>query len=236
MTYPITTETSLSIDKTAKLLQALVDLSGGEGGGGEGLPEVIQKCVDNVLDAQKKLVKQIDEYLHSKKRGLEEFNVVSSIIETCPEFLATKSDDEYESLPVRRFAYSKNEEAVVKYVPLLAEVGRKHGVGGEEARGGLLVKNARGYYALRALTGQKSSNVMQALRNADPPLLLKEDVRDHLLLNGAVANESLEMVKYLVKLDPSCLYYDHDEYGVPLVQVCVYDEYDETDNEQKKIA
>ncbi len=238
MGYPITSETALSITKTAKLLQTLVDLAKGkgEGGSGEELPEGIQKCVDNVLVAQKKLVKQIDEYLHSTDREVDEFQVVSSIIETCPEFLATKNNDNVESLPIRRFACSDNEEVVTKYVPLLAEVGRKYGIGGEESRGGLLVKNANGDNALEAVSCQKSSNVMKALKNADPPLLLKEDVRDYTLLHNAVANGSIEMVKYMIELDPSCLCYDDDEFGIPLLEVCLYEDEDgdETDNEQKK--
>ncbi len=237
MGYPITSKTTLSIAKTAKLLQKLVDLTE-EKGGGQELPEDIQECVTEVLDAQEKFVKQIDKYLHSKERVIDEFEVVSSIIETCPEFLATKDDsDEDEDIPIRWFACSDNEEAVVKYVPLLAEVGRKYGVGGEEDRGGLLVKNARGGTALSALlTRQKSSNVMEALRNADPPLLLKEDVRDYSLLNGAAAAKSLEMVKFMSKLDPSCLYYEHDRFGIPLLQACFCKTNDNEMGEERKIT
>ena len=237
MTYPITeNNTILSIDKTAKLLQVLVDLAGGEGGTNlkQKLPENIQKRVDKVLNAQKQLVKEIDVYMHSQHREVDEIEVVSSIIETCPEFLATRSNDQVKSLPIVFFACSVNEEAVRKYVPLLAEVGRKHGVGGEGARGGLLVKNKRGFNALEALAAQKSSNVMKTLRNADPPLLLKDDVRDYNLLHHAARCESIEMVKYMVQLDPSCLYFNQDEYGLPLEQACVYTDQDEVDKKRKK--
>ncbi len=218
MAYPITEKTNLSISKTAKLLQTLVDLAGE--GGGQKLPEKIQKCVDNVLKAQKNLVKVIDGYMHSHKRGVDEVEVVSSIIETCPEFLATKSNGPCKSLPIVYLVNSKNEETAKKYVPLLAEVGRKHGIGGEEGRGGLVVENANGWNALQYLARRKSIEVMEVLKNANPPLLLKDDVHNYRLISKAVVNESFEMIKYMVKLDPSCLYYNHSQYGIPLAQVC----------------
>ncbi len=231
MGYPITTETKLSVSKTAKLLQTLVDL--GEEGNKE-LPKNIQECIDEVLNAQKKLVKEIDAFMHSQERQVDEIEVVSSIVGACPEFLATKSDgDNFKALPIHWFACSNNEEAATKYVPLLAEIGRKHGVGGDEARGGLLVEDIHGINALQCLTYKKSS-VMKALKNANPPLLLKEDVRDYHLLHRAVAGGSLEMVKFMKEWDPSCLCYDHSKISVPLRQACVYLDRTEVGEEQKK--
>ncbi len=231
MAYPITTETNLSFAKTTKLLQALVDLAGE--GGDQKLPENIQKCVTEVLSAQKNLVKEIDGYMHSDERKVDDFEVVSSIIESCPEFLATKSNGPCKSLPILFFACS-NDKVATKYVPVLAEVGRKHGIGGEEGRGGLVVENAEGCSALQHLTYQKSIEVMEVLKNANPPLLLKEDVRDYDLLTYAVYFENLEMVKYMVKMDSSCLYYDLDIYSIPLYQLCAYQDRAEVDEEKKK--
>ena len=74
---------------------------------------------------------------------------------------------------------------------------------------------------------------MEKLKCADPPLLLKEDVRKFCLLHWAVNKESLEMVKYLVKLDPSCIYYNHSKYGIPLKQLRFYK--DDNNAEKKKM-
>ncbi len=193
MGYPITSETNLSISKTAKLVQTLVDLREDFN---QELPGEIQECVNEVLNAQKKLVKTIDKFMHSRRRQVAEFEVVSSIIETCPEFLATKNNDRNEALPILRFAHSSDEEVASRYVPLLAEVGQKHRIGGKGARGGLLVKNAGGFIALKQIARiQSSSDLMETLKNANPPVLLKEDVHKYRLLSHAVKGESLEMVK-----------------------------------------
>ncbi len=253
MVYPITKQTKLSITKTARLLQTLVDLAHEheeEAPGNDNdqelslllLPKNIQQCITEVLGAQNKLVKTIDNYMHSDNRKVDEIKVVTSIIETCPEFLATTNNDKFKALPIHWFAHSSDEDeaedATSKYVPLLAEVGRKHQIGGEGARGGLLVEDAKGLNALHHLTANKSSEVMESLKNADPPLLFKEDVRKYNLLHEAIRNESIEMVKFMKELDPSCLYYKydkHDKYGLPVEQQSsIYQDYPEIDEETRK--
>lgn len=238
MGYPITTDTNLSIIQTARLLQALIDVTGGspndngDSNNRPTLPESLRVCVAESLSIQKELVKEVDEYMHSWERKVDEINVVNAIVDTCPEFLATK--DIYGFLPIHSFAYSKIEDAVIEYVPHLAEAGQKHGIGESDERGGLLIKNRGGFNALQLLTAQKkSSTVMEKLKCADPPLLLKKDVRKYHLLQEAVGDESIEMAKYMAKLDPSCLCYDHSGLGIPLKRVCCYKNY-EVDKEHKE--
>ena len=57
---PISTSTSLSIEKAAKLLQNLVDL---RDKGNVDLPGDVFKSVDSLLQAQKRFTKEIDDYL-----------------------------------------------------------------------------------------------------------------------------------------------------------------------------
>ena len=74
MTYPITTETHLSIDQTVKLLKALMDLleppihEGDDPNEKVKLPRSLQKRVKKVLDAQKELVQEVDDYIHNGRR------------------------------------------------------------------------------------------------------------------------------------------------------------------------
>ena len=230
MEYPITMGTTLTIKKTADLLQTLVDLVEGN----QQLPKDIQGCVTQVLDTQKKLVKKIDDFMHSDERRVDEIDIVTSIIDTCPEFLAARNDDTGGSLPIHWFALSISEEAVMRYVPLLAKAGRKYRIGGEEGRGGLLVESTTGMTAIECLTPSKSIDIMGALKNVDPPLILKEDVRNHQLIHIAVSARNFEMTKYMIEVDPSCLYYEHSEFGIPLEQLCIRSNNPEINEEEKK--
>ncbi len=67
-------------------------------------------------------------------------------------------------------------------------------------------------------------------------LLRKEDVRKYFLLHEAVKDENLEMVKYMIELDSSCLDYSDkmNNYSVPITYVCTYDAKDNADKEAEK--
>jgi hypothetical protein len=211
----ITTETTISIEKVAKLLQNLVDL---QKEAEKGLPIKLQACVSQLLSAQKRFVKQIDNYMHLMNYNVDGIETLKTIAETCPEFLATT--DPQGNLPIHcpqvygESLYSKT------FVPLLANIGRRYGVGGEDARGGLLVKNGRSYNVLQCLTDCPSTAVFDALRNAEPPLFYQEDVQNYHLLHEAVSDQNTELVKYMADVDPSCLYhYDHSG-NIPIHYIC----------------
>ena len=57
------------------------------------------------------------------------------------------------------------------------------------------MKRNDGRNALLLLTAKKSRNVMERLKSADPPFLLKEDVRNYDLLYTAVRYENIEITK-----------------------------------------
>ena len=67
---PIASSTSLSIEKSAKLLQSLVDLKDKN----LKLPKKLAKSVHGLLNAQRVLLKEIDDLLHdpSKKDDNED--------------------------------------------------------------------------------------------------------------------------------------------------------------------
>ena len=57
---PLSTSTTLSIEKAAKLLQNLVDLRDKRN---KDLPEDISKSIESLLQAQKRLTKDIDKFM-----------------------------------------------------------------------------------------------------------------------------------------------------------------------------
>ena len=70
--------------------------------------------------------------MHSMNQRADEINVLKSIVDTRLEFLAAKTDDWHNYLTIHSFASGRDEEAVSQYVPLLAEVGQEHGIGGQD--------------------------------------------------------------------------------------------------------
>ncbi len=127
-TFPFNTSTSLSFEKIATLVQGLVALQEKT----VKLPGDIQNSISELLSAQDKLVKSVDDFLHSEKRNIGEFELVKTIVTTCPEFLGTK-DESVGGLPIYWFA--SNFKFCAAYVPLLAQTGLEYGIGGVEGRG-----------------------------------------------------------------------------------------------------
>ena len=202
---PITSSTTLSIEKTAKLLQNLINLKNKRS---IHLPEGISRYVDSLLQAQQILVQKIDDYLHQPEHfgDKDKFETVSTIVKTCPEFLATQY---FGRLPCH-CAVASVSKSSLKYLRLIANVGFQHKVGGNKMRGGLLMFKDAGCNLFQMITDIRVFNV---LKNHNPPLFHIDDVQKYNLLHLAVQkNSSLDVVKYLCDLDPSCLY-QLDEYG-----------------------
>jgi hypothetical protein len=187
--------TPLSIDKTAKLLQALLDLNDSNESDSSCLPPEVEKAVEDLMLAQKMFVKQIDKFLHKTESYDEGKNVdtIATMIELCPELLATKDPVRYQ-LPICKAAMNKTIRGKETFVPLFARVGVQYEVGGKEARGGLLTDSGRhNEYAnsLQCLAseGEGATGTFEALRNAKPePLFLENDVIEHSLLYNAIVD------------------------------------------------
>ena len=198
---PISSSTTLTLEKAAKLLQSLVDLRDNTH---VDLPEEISKRVDRILKAQQKLTKDIDGYFRKESTYTDEDNLemITTIVETCPEFLATRTLDNYNRLPCH-YAAEEATTFVHKYLFLFARIGHQYQIGGKSKRGGLLVKYDGGSNALHYVKHPKVFNV---LKSHDPPLFYAEDVQKYILQHYATCCHNIDLVKYFCDLDPSCLY------------------------------
>ena len=128
---PISEKTSLSADKTAKLIQILVDLKNRN----VELPKQILESINSPT-----LVNDIDTFLRTnstyENSNEVEFVTVKAIVESYPEFLATEF---LGALPIHcaaRFAHVSK-----KYLKLYVDIGLEHEIGGKHNRGGLLVSD-----------------------------------------------------------------------------------------------
>ena len=196
---PIASSTTLSIEKTSKLLQNLVNLRNNSNAE---LPERISTRIDYLLKAQEMLVHEIEEYLCQPTNYENEnhMETITTVIQTCPEFLATK--DKHGWLPCHQAAHVGSSSAN-KYLLLFADIGYQHNIGGEKSRGGLLVRDDQQFHSLAFISDPK---VFDALKKHDPPLFYIKDVKRNILLHHATRNYSLDLVKYFCSLDPSCIY------------------------------
>ena len=197
---PLATKTTLSYEKCAKLQQKLADLKQSNP---NALPNSVLRSLKALEDAQDAFAKQIDMYLQKGRYDPDtEYETIETIIETCPEFLATKNETEGR-IPLQ----SRKTENEAIFAPLMVRVGLQYGVGGDDARGGILVEQNNGFNYLQLLTFQKEDiEILNALKAMDPSMFYKADVCDHYLLQEAVKDSCLEMVEYLVEMDPSAIF------------------------------
>jgi ankyrin repeat protein len=145
---------------------------------------------------------KINEYMHKEKRSRSEVDTVKAIIKTCPEFLSVK--DSRGNLPLH-VACGDGETSSI-YVPLLVEAGIKHGVGGRQGRGGLLVKGSKKLYALGILARQGNIEVFKKLEQISPSIFNEDDVLKYELVHLAAFQKEINMVKFLSEYNPSVLY------------------------------
>ncbi len=200
---PLATKTTLSYEKCAKLQQKLADLKQSNP---IALPYNILTSLKALEDAQDAFAKQIDMYLH--EGGYDpntEYETIERIIETCPEFLATK-DQTLGRIPLQCLVEDRTDHQSI-VAPLMVMVGLKYGVGGDDARGGILVENENGYNYLQELARSKRGiEIFNALKAMDPPMFYTADICDHYLLAWAGIHTCLEMVEYFAEMDPSAIW------------------------------
>ena len=97
------------------------------------------------LDANIQFAKGINTFMHRERWEKEELGMTRVIVETCPEILevampifTSDYDTTQNFLPIHCASNisSGPVNTTVHFVPLLAQIGLEHGVGGEEGRGG----------------------------------------------------------------------------------------------------
>ena len=204
--------TSLSTEKSSNLLQSLVGLKDRN----VDLPEEILKSVNNALQDKDKetLVKDIDFYLHVPMNYKDDndmkFMTLKTIVELCPEFLATK--DFIGRLPIDNAAQYATQSSN-RYLKLYIDVGLKHNIGGEDARGSLVMPDKEDYVALRDI---RHHEIFEMLQQMSPPLFYVEDIQKFHLLHNASKNQCAGLVKYFCDLDPSSVHQKDGDGKIPL--------------------
>jgi hypothetical protein len=123
-------------------------------------------------------------------------------------------------LPIYSAAMSKES---VHYVPLFAKEGIKHNVGGDDARGGLLLGNDNVLAELARGSNDISDDplyldVMKKLRESK--LLLREDIQDHDLLYCACGLETPMRFEFLAGWCPEGLK-THQHAGLPVIHATI---------------
>ena len=141
--------------------------------------EAVEECNEKILDA-------FGWSMHFLYRHRPSVEAVEKVANKFPSTLSYEDDDG--QIPIQSAAGFDGFE----YVPVLAKEGMKHKVGGEDARGGLLL-----------VYDAKRLNVLKELRALG--LLLKNDIREHCLLGCSCSELSKESFEYLVNWDPDAL-------------------------------
>jgi hypothetical protein len=129
-------------------------------------------------------------------------------------------EDENCELPIQTACWYKES---VHYVPLLAKEGVKHNVGGDDARGGLLLGDKNVLQLLACMDAGIDANplyldVMKKLRESK--LLLREDIQDHDLLLIACKPKTLMRFQFLAGWCPEGLE-THQYVGLPLIHAII---------------
>ena len=199
---PIAPSTTLSMEKAAQLVQSLVELKDRN----VDLPKKLLGSINAFQDAQNTFVKEIDTYLNPsflppdekfiyENEDEIEFVAVKTIVELCPEFLATTNS--YGSLPCHNVTSSK------KYFKLFIGLGCEHNIGSKSSRGGLLIPDKGGRNALHSI---QHPEIFEMLRYMSPPLFYIEDIQKYNLLHNILDEYfNVNLVKYFCELDPSCV-------------------------------
>jgi hypothetical protein len=172
-----------------------------------GLKKIVNDAMNQVSDHTGK-------YLHNLHEHQPDEDTLQKIIDNVPSSLSY--EDKHGELPI----YSAVQYmASVHYVPLLAKEGVKHNVGGDDARGGMVLEDENVLITLAyngySIIGDKSHlDVMKKLRESK--LLLKEDIQDHDLLYDACKPSSSMRFEFLAGWCPEGLK-THQYDGLPLI-------------------
>jgi hypothetical protein len=171
-----------------------------------------------VNDAMKQVTDHTGEHLCNLRKHQPDEDTLQKMIDNVPSCLSYEDDDGY--LPIQKaLKYMES----VHYVPLLAKEGVKHNVGGDDARGGLLlgeinVLTALTYYGDHIGGDPLYLDVMKKLRECK--LLLKDDIQDHDLLYNACSPETLMRFDFLASWCPEGLKtYPYN--GFPLINAII---------------
>ena len=174
----------------------------------------INKIDEKYLEiSMKEKANRIGQLLHNLHKDKPEKETLKKLIHEFPSSLECKNDKG--QLPIQSAVW--NDGVSVGYVPLLAEEGIKYNIGGDNARGGLLVEDptdTKNRNVLQLLVNMRYArnpilydtaylNIMKDLR--DMNLLVKNDIQDHDLFFHACSFTSKLRFEYLADWSPDGL-------------------------------
>ncbi|GFH58440.1 hypothetical protein CTEN210_14916 [Chaetoceros tenuissimus] len=181
-----------------------------------------EKCRDAILEALEEANEKIEKAfgwsmseLGNHKPSVE---AVEKVVKKFPSTLTYRSNDRMGKIPIQWAAQSFHG---YEYVPVLAKVGMEYKVGGEDARGGLLMVDPYGNWGwntLQMMTNMRSNeeddedrhhsdlkrlNVLKELRAMG--LLLKRDIQEQYLQVFSCWEPCQMRFKYFANWDPDAL-------------------------------
>jgi hypothetical protein len=172
-----------------------------------------------VNDAMKQVSDHTGEYMCNLRKHQPDEETLQKIIAYVPSSLSY--EDEYGTLPI--YSASESKESV-HYVPLLAKEGAKHNVGGDDARGGLMLLGHNNVLQLLAFAGGHIDadplylDIMKKLREFK--LFLREDIQDHDLFYYACNPKTPMRFQYFFDWCPEGLK-TYQCYGLPLIHAII---------------
>ncbi|GFH44090.1 hypothetical protein CTEN210_00564 [Chaetoceros tenuissimus] len=170
-----------------------------------------EDCKKEILEvleeANEKIEKAFGESMHMLFDHKPSVEAVEKVANKFPSTLSYIDEDDGR-IPIQLAAATIDGP---QYVPVLAKEGVKHKVGGDDARGGLLLEDPKysdGWNTLECLSNagdddEERLRVMKELR--DLGLLLKKDIREHKLLGISCWKDNQMRFEFLVRLDPDAL-------------------------------
>ena len=170
-----------------------------------------EKCRDAILfaleEANEKIEKAFGKSMHMLRSHAPSFLAVEKVAKKFPSTLS--HPNEGGSIPIQTAATG---DGGFEYVSFLAKEGVKHKVGGDDARGRLLMidpSDEDGWNTLQMLTNyydvdeEDAMHMLKELQQAG--LLLKKDIKEQALLKISCYKQSKERFEYLANWDPDAL-------------------------------
>ncbi|GFH44095.1 hypothetical protein CTEN210_00569 [Chaetoceros tenuissimus] len=173
-----------------------------------------EDCKKQILEAieecNEKIEQSFGESLHKLHEHEPSFEAVEKVVQKFPSTLSY-ADEEDGMIPIQTAATG---DGGLEYVSILAKEGSENKVGGEDARGGLLMidpSDEDGWNTLQMLCNYYDDDdddddavqMLKELRQAG--LLLKGDIRQYELLNISCYKQSQKRFEYFANWDPDAL-------------------------------
>ena len=180
-------------------------------------PEIDLK---NLAPVVRNFIEIIVDFMHYSYHYATEKDMIQAILRNCPLILGEKNVDGL--LPIQ--CYVRGHSPCMKS---FAERGRELGIGGSDARGGLLTLMEKGpnqgRNLLQTISFQRDVIVLKSLLESEPPLFEKQDIKRYHLLKYSIMDfrpemneKSTKLARLLIRMDSSSLHYLDDHGNRPI--------------------